>query len=225
MQSNSENTTKADSPLAPSRLRGVRVGYLSAAMQPQHTFDHLKQTVESVRGMLSGDGSEHELEDLYEEARQGAKSRGVTVPALRALNLVTDGKRNLPSTDANPIPKAVDIDSSRSGCLSRRAHAAAQVEHPPHRIRPRAKSLPQSRVAGPEARRRSRHDPHQSAEAYHASRQHARAQQLQGASTSSRGWSRSSCGTTPSTGRPLGDPELEAGNRCSPGDGSSARSS
>jgi hypothetical protein len=31
-------------------------------------------------------GSEHELEDLYEEARQGAKSRGVTVPALRALS-------------------------------------------------------------------------------------------------------------------------------------------
>jgi hypothetical protein len=90
--------------LEPGRLRGIRVGYLSAAMQPQHTFDHLKQTVESVRGMLKDADSERELEDLYEEARQGAKQRGMQVPALRALSLVTDGSRNLPSTGANPIP-------------------------------------------------------------------------------------------------------------------------
>ena len=82
--SNSNANTTATSPSSDrNRIRGVRLGYLAAAMQTHHTYGHLKATVDAVRGMVADDSA---FEPMYEEAKQGAARRAVNAPSLSELS-------------------------------------------------------------------------------------------------------------------------------------------
>lgn len=95
--SSSNGQATAKTSVENGRLRGVRVGYLSAAMQTHHTYGHLKATVDSVRAMVADDSA---FGPMYEEAKQGAATRGVEAPNLSDVAALAK------SDPEKPIPKA-----------------------------------------------------------------------------------------------------------------------